>query len=86
MARQSTYTAGNYTINLGDLFNVNGTKLMVKELFTLNNQAYITYDVQNQEGLVIELVDKFIEDKSSYFDTVIPNTIADAVCGLGERE
>lgn len=85
MARQATYTTGNYTITLGDLFDINGTKLMVKELFVLNNQTYITYDVQNQEGLVIELVDKFIEDKSNYFDTVIPNPIADAVCGLGER-
>lgn len=85
MERLTQYTSENYTINLGDLFTVNRVKLMVKELFTLNNQTYITYDVQNQEGLVIELVSKFGEDKSNYFSTVVPNPVADAVCGLRER-
>jgi hypothetical protein len=36
--------------------------------------------------LSIELIDKFIEDKSNYFNTVIPNPIADTVCGLGEKK
>jgi hypothetical protein len=85
MERLTQHTSGNRIIKLGDLFDINGTKLMVKELFILNNQTYITYDVQNQEGLVIELVDKFITEKDEYFNTVVPNPIADAICGLRER-
>ena len=85
MERLTQHTSGNRIIKLGDLFDINGTKLMVKELFILNNQTYITYDIQNQEGLVIELVDKFITEKDEYFNTVVPNPIADAICGLRER-
>jgi hypothetical protein len=86
MGRQASYTLENRTINLGDIFNVEGTRMMVKEIFTLNNQTYISYDIEKQEGLSIELIDKFIEDKSNYFNTVIPNPIADTVCGLGEKK
>jgi hypothetical protein len=82
MGRQASYTLENRTINLGDIFNVEGTRMMVKEIFTLNNQTYISYDIEKQEGLI----DKFIEDKFNYFNTVIPNPIADTVCGLGEKK
>jgi hypothetical protein len=86
MARQAQYIDENYTINLGDIFNIDGTRIMVKEIFSLNNQVYISYDVEKQEGLLIESVDKFIADKSEYFSTVVANPIADTVCGLGERK
>jgi hypothetical protein len=82
----TTYTDGTHIINLGDLFNVNETILMVKELFTLNGLTYISYDVENEVGLSIELVSKFINDKNEYFDTVISHTFnEDGCCTCGEE-
>lgn len=81
-----THTDGTYTINLGDLYNVNETTLMVKELFILNGLTYITYDVVGEIGLTIELVSKFINEKNEYFNTVIPHTFnKGGCCTCGEE-
>ena len=86
MERLTTYTDGTYTVNLGDLFNINGISLMVKELFTLNGLTYISYDVENENGLSIELVDKFINDKNEYFNTLITRTPNEGgCCSCGEE-
>lgn len=84
MERLLTYTDNEHIINVGDLFNINGVNLMVKELFTLNGATYVTYDVENEKGLKIELVSKFINDKNEYFNTVIshiPNEGGCCSCG-----
>lgn len=86
MERQLTYTDGQYTINVGDLFDVDGELLMVKELFTLNGVIYITYDVKDNVGLEIEPVGKFINDKKDYFSTVISHPHnEDGCCTCGEE-
>jgi spore germination protein GerM len=80
----TTYTDGIKTINLYDLFNINGTMIMVKELFILNGLTYISYDVNDDIGLTIELVSKFINDKNDYFNTVISQTFNEnKSCGCG---
>jgi hypothetical protein len=86
MERLLTYTDEIHTVNVGDLFNVNGEMLMVKELFTLNEITYISYDVENNVGLEIEPVSKFINDKNEYFNTVITHTFnEDGCCTCGEE-
>ena len=86
MERLLTYTDEIHTVNVGDLFNVNGEMLMVKELFTLNGITYISYDVENNVGLEIEPVSKFINDKNEYFNTVITHTFnEDGCCTCGEE-
>jgi hypothetical protein len=86
MERLLTYTDEIHTVNVGDLFNVDGEMLMVKELFTLNGIIYISYDVQNNVGLEIEPINKFINDKKEYFNTVISHTFnEDGCCTCGEE-
>jgi hypothetical protein len=86
MERLLTYTDEIHTINVGDLFNVDGEMLMVKELFTLNGDTYISYDVETNVGLEIEPINKFINDKKEYFNTVISHTFnGDGCCTCGEE-
>lgn len=84
MGRQLAYTDGTNTINLGDLFNVNGIRLIVKELFVLNGETYISYEVEKEVGLKIELANKFINEKREYFSTVVLNPQTDLTCGSCE--
>ena len=84
MERLLTYNDGEYTINVGDLFNVDGVMIDVKELFILYDITYVSYTVRTVDGLEIETVNKFINDKSEYFDTVIthtPNGYGCCTCG-----
>mgnify|MGYP000305333273 CR=1 FL=1 len=86
MERELTYTDGESTINVGDLFDIDGTKLMIKEIFTLNEEKYVSYDMENQLELIIELVSKFINDKKEYFNTVISHPFnEDGCCTCGEE-
>jgi len=84
MGRQLAYTDGINTVNLGDLFNIDGIKLKVKELFELNGETYISYEVENELNLKIELANKFIEEKREYFSTVVLNPQTDLTCGSCE--
>jgi hypothetical protein len=84
MGRQVAYTDGISTVNLGDLFNINGISLIVKELFVLNRETYISYEVENELSLKIELANKFIEEKREYFNTVVSNPQKDLTCGSCE--
>ena len=84
MERLLTYNDGEYTINVGDLFNVDGVMVDVKELFILNEITYVSYTIRTVDSLEIETVNKFINDKSEYFDTVIshtPNEYGCCTCG-----
>lgn len=84
MGRQLAYTDGSNTVNLGDLFNINGIRLIVKELFVLNGETYISYEVEKEAGLKIELANKFIDEKREYFSTVVLNPQTDLTCGSCE--
>lgn len=84
MGRQVAYTDGISTVNLGDLFNINGISLIVKEIFVLNRETYISYEVENELSLKIELANKFIEEKREYFNTVVSNPQKDLTCGSCE--
>ena len=56
-----TYTNDGYTIDINDLFTINEVKVMVKELFTLNDEMFISYIDDQDNGLLIEKANDFIE-------------------------
>lgn len=85
MGRQLVYTDGTNTVNLGDLLNINGIRLIVKELFMLNGEMYISYEVEKELGLKIELANKFIDEKKEYLSTVISNPQVDLTCGSCQK-
>jgi hypothetical protein len=82
-----TYTNNGYTIDINDLFTLNGTKVMVRELFTLNGEMYISYIDDQDNGLLIEKANDFIENNKNYFNSVIKNLITtnnESDCGCGK--
>ena len=84
MKRLTTYTENDYTINLGDLFTIGDTVIIIKELFILNDIVYVSSDDNSPigSGFLIESANKFINDKKDYFDTVTtaPSGIKDGCC------
>lgn len=84
MGRQLAYTDGISVVNVGDLFNIDGIKLIVKELFILNEETYISYEVEKELDLKIELANKFIHEKRDYFNTVVSHPQKDLTCGSCE--
>ena len=82
-----TYTNNGYTIDINDLFTLNGTKVMVRELFILNEEMYISYLDDQDNGLLIEKANDFIENNKNYFNSVIKNLITtnnESDCGCGK--
>lgn len=80
------YTNNGYTIDINDLFTINDTKVMVKELFTLNEEMFISYIDDQGNGLLIEKANDFIENNKNYFDSVIKSLITinnESNCGCG---
>ena len=81
-----TYSNGGYTIDVNDLFTLNGIKVMVKELFTLNDEMYISYIDDQGNGLLIEKANDFIENNKDYFNSVTKSLITinnESNCGCG---
>lgn len=82
-----TYTNNGYTIDINDLFTLNGVKVMVKELFTLNGEMHISYIDDQDNGLLIEKANDFIENNKNYFNSVVKSLITtnnESDCGCGK--
>ena len=82
-----TYTNNNYTIDINDLFTIDGVKVMVRELFTLNEEMYISYIDDQDNGLLIEKANDFIENNKNYFNSVVKSLITannESDCGCGK--
>jgi hypothetical protein len=82
-----TYTNNNYTIDINDLFTIDGVKVMVRELFTLNEEMYISYINDQVNDLLIEKANDFIENNKNYFNSVIKSLITtnnESDCGCGK--
>jgi hypothetical protein len=82
-----TYTNDGYTIDINDLFTINEVKVMVKELFTLNEEMYISYIDDQDNGLLIEKANDFIENNKNYFNSVTKSLITtnnESDCGCGK--
>ncbi len=82
-----TYTNNGYTIDINDLFTINGTKLMVRELFILNEEMFISYIDDQDNGLLIEKANDFIENNKNYFNSVTKSLITtntESDCGCGK--
>lgn len=81
-----TYTNNNYTIDINDLFIIDGVKVMVRELFTLNDEMYISYINDQVNDLLIEKANDFIENNKNYFNSVTKSLITtnnESNCGCG---
>jgi hypothetical protein len=81
-----TYTNNNYTIDINDLFTIDGVKVMVRELFTLNDEMYISYINDQVNDLLIEKANDFIENNKDYFNSVTKSLITtnnESNCGCG---
>lgn len=82
-----TYTNNGYTIDINDLFTINGTKVMVRELFILNEEMFISYIDDQDNGLLIEKANDFIENNKNYFNSVTKSLITtntESDCGCGK--
>ena len=82
-----TYTNNNYTIDINDLFTIDGVKVMVRELFTLNDEMYISYINDQVNDLLIEKANDFIENNKNYFNSVTKSLITtnnESDCGCGK--
>lgn len=78
-----SYSNGGFTIDVNDLFTINNTKLMVKELFTLNNEMFISYVDNQNSGLLIDKANDFIENNKNYFNSVIKTAITNNQSNCG---
>ena len=86
MGNLTSYGNGNKVVNVNNLFDIDGTPLFIKELFTINEEIYVSYIINDE--LIIELADKFIDDKQEYFDSVtllITTKSGDCGCGCNEN-
>jgi hypothetical protein len=82
-----TYTNDGYTIDINDLFTINGVKVMVRELFTLNDEMYISYINDQVNDLLIEKANDFIKNNKNYFNSVTKSLITtnnESDCGCGK--
>lgn len=86
MEKLLTYNDGEYTLNVGDSFDINETNLMILDLFILYGKTYVSYDYLNEQKLLTDLVDEFINDKKEYFNTIITRQINEnECCSCGEK-
>lgn len=82
-----TYSNDGYTVDVNDLFTLNNIKVMVKELFILNDEMFISYIDDQGSGLLIEKANTFIQNNKIYFSGVIKNLITtnnESDCGCGK--
>ena len=72
MERLNTYSKENETIHINDIYMMNSTKIIVKDIFTLKENTFVSYD--NGITLITELIDKFISKDKEYLENIITNT------------
>lgn len=78
MERLQQYTKKNDTIHINDIYMMSSTKIIVKDIFTLKENTFVSYD--NGITLITELIDKFIVKDKVYLENIITKT-EDCGCG-----
>jgi len=84
MINYTSYTINNDTISLYDTMTTNEGELIINGIFRFKNDMMIVFRYLNDVEPVIEKMNKFFEEKLTYFNTIkhyVPETNNNGECG-----
>jgi hypothetical protein len=70
------YTSEKMTLKIGDSLSINERVICIKEIFAFNEELYIGYDDNQNNGYVMKTVEDFHENYKDYLHTLKPLLLA----------